>query len=45
MVVLECCSVFLSEIVGNFDTLTLYFAEVKSDLESAQLKHCSEALD
>ena len=39
------CSVFLRENFGKFDTLTLYFAGVKSDVESAQLRHCSEALE
>ena len=37
---------FLRENVGKFDTLTLYFAGVKSNVESAQLRrHCSEALE
>ena len=44
--VLKFCSVFLvRENFGKFDTLTLYFARVKSDVESAQLRHCSEALE
>lgn len=44
--VLKFCSVFVRENFGKFDTLTLYFAGVKSDVESAaQLRHCSEALE
>ena len=43
--VLKFCSVFLRENFGKFDTLTLYFAGVKSNVESAQLRHCSEALE
>ena len=42
---LEFCSVFLRENFGKFDTLTLYFAGVKSNVESAQLRQCSEALE
>lgn len=43
--VVKFCSAFLRENFGKFDTLTLYFAGVKSNVESAQLRQCSEALE
>ena len=42
--VLKFFSVFLRENFGKFDTLT-YFAGVKSNVESVQLRYCSEALE